>query len=67
MGALASMAGTMPLAPRRAIRALALGLSLTRVVVLAHWASDVVAGFAVGAALERVLRLWTGYPLQNGK
>jgi membrane-associated phospholipid phosphatase len=38
------------------------GLSLTRVVVLAHWASDVVAGFVLGAALERLLRLWTGYP-----
>ena len=45
------------------IRALALGLSLTRVVVLAHWTSDVVAGFALGAFLKRALRLWTGYPL----
>jgi membrane-associated phospholipid phosphatase len=31
--------------------------------VLAHWASDVVAGFALGAIIERLLRLWTGYPL----
>jgi undecaprenyl-diphosphatase len=45
------------------IRAFAIGISLTRVVVLAHWASDVVAGFALGAALERMLRFWTGYPL----
>jgi undecaprenyl-diphosphatase len=36
-------------------------------VVLAHWASDVVAGFALGAVLERLLRLWTGYPLQSSK
>ena len=64
MGALASAAGTLPSGPRRTIRALALGLSLTRVVVLAHWASDVVAGFAFGAILERALRLWTGYPLE---
>jgi undecaprenyl-diphosphatase len=42
----------------------AVGLSLTRVVVLAHWVSDVVAGFALGADLERLLRLWTGYPLE---
>jgi undecaprenyl-diphosphatase len=63
MGALASAAGTLPAGPRRAIRAFAVGLSLTRVVVLAHWASDVVAGFALGAVLERLLRLWTGYPL----
>jgi undecaprenyl-diphosphatase len=63
MGALASVAGTLPSGPRRMIRALALVLSLTRIVVLAHWASDVVAGFALGAILERALRLWTGYPL----
>lgn len=67
MGALASAAGALPPAARRAIRAFALGISVTRVVVLAHWASDVVAGFAVGAALERILRLWTGFPLQAGK
>jgi membrane-associated phospholipid phosphatase len=67
MGALASAAGTLPAGPRRAIRALAVGLSLTRVVVLAHWASDVVAGFALGAILERTLRLWTGYPLDSSK
>lgn len=62
MGALASGAGALPAGPRRAIRALAVGLSLTRVVVLAHWASDVVAGFVLGAVLERSLRVWTGYP-----
>ncbi|HEY0423063.1 MAG TPA: phosphatase PAP2 family protein [Rhodopila sp.] len=61
MGALASAAGALPTGPRRAIRAFAVGLSLTRIVVLAHWASDVVAGFALGAVLERALRLWTGY------
>ncbi|KJC37022.1 membrane protein [Bradyrhizobium sp. LTSP885] len=62
MGALASAAGTLPAGPRRAIRALAVGLSLTRIAVLAHWASDVVVGFALGATLERLLRSWTGYP-----
>jgi membrane-associated phospholipid phosphatase len=61
MGALASAAGALPAGPRRTIRALAVGLSLTRIVVLAHWASDVVAGFALGAVLERLLRFWTGY------
>ena len=45
----------------------AIGLSLTRVVVLAHWASDVIAGFALGAVLERTLRLWTGYPAFQGR
>jgi membrane-associated phospholipid phosphatase len=64
MGALASAAGTLPAGPRRAIRMFAVWLSLTRVVVLAHWATDVVAGFALGAVLERLLRWWTGYPLK---
>jgi undecaprenyl-diphosphatase len=63
MGALASAAGALPAGQRRAVRAFAVGLSVTRIVVLAHWASDVIAGFAVGAVLERILRLWTGYPL----
>ena len=67
MGALASAAGALPAGPRRAIVALAVGLSLTRIVVLAHWASDVVAGFALGAVLERALRLWTGYPGDTSK
>jgi membrane-associated phospholipid phosphatase len=67
MGALASAAGTLPTGPRWLVRAFAIGLSLTRVVVLAHWASDVVAGFALGALLERLLRLWTGYPLHPRK
>jgi membrane-associated phospholipid phosphatase len=62
MGALASAAGALPAGPRRALRTLAVGLSLTRVAVLAHWASDVVAGFAVGMALERFLRCLTGFP-----
>jgi membrane-associated phospholipid phosphatase len=62
MGALASAAGALPAGPRRVVRTLAIGFSLTRVAVLAHWASDVVAGFAVGMALERFLRSWTGFP-----
>jgi membrane-associated phospholipid phosphatase len=64
MGALASAAGALPAGPRRVVRTLAVGLSLTRIAVLAHWASDVVAGFAVGMALERFLRCWTGFPLE---
>ncbi len=67
MGALASAAGALPPLPRRLIRTLAVGLSLTRIVVLAHWASDVVAGFALGAVMERLLRLWTGYPMSPSK
>jgi len=67
MGALASAAGVLPPLPRRLIRTLAVGLSLTRIVVLAHWASDVVAGFSLGAVMERLVRLWTGYPTSPWK
>jgi undecaprenyl-diphosphatase len=59
MGALASAAGLLPPARRRAVRSIAVALSLTRITLLAHWASDVVAGFALGAAVERLLRPWT--------
>jgi len=47
---------------RREAWKLAVALSLTRIAILAHWASDVVAGFALGAAVERIARRWTGYP-----
>jgi undecaprenyl-diphosphatase len=67
MGALASAAGTLPPWPRLMVRTLAVGLSLTRIVALAHWASDVVAGFALGAVIERLLRFWTGYPLRSSE
>ncbi|WP_441234419.1 phosphatase PAP2 family protein [Bradyrhizobium sp. 930_D9_N1_4] len=59
MGALASAAGLLPPARRRFVRVLAAGLSLTRVALLAHWASDVVAGFTLGILVERMLRPWT--------
>jgi membrane-associated phospholipid phosphatase len=59
MGALASAAGLLPPRSRRALRTLAVALSTTRVVLLAHWASDVVVGFAAGALIERLLRPMT--------
>lgn len=31
-------------------------LAATRIVVLAHWASDVVVGLGVGVMVERLLR-----------
>lgn len=65
MGALASAAGPLPSGSRTTIQVVAVGLSLTRIMILAHWASDVVAGFVLGAALERLVRLWTGYPLET--
>jgi membrane-associated phospholipid phosphatase len=36
--------------------ALCAGLAATRVAVLAHWPTDVAAGFALGSAVEHSLR-----------
>lgn len=59
MGALASAAGLLPPASRRVARTLAVALSLTRVALLAHWISDVVAGFTLGIVVERLFRRFT--------
>lgn len=59
MGALASAAGLLPATPRRVVRVVALGLCMTRVVLLAHWASDVVAGLTLGIAVESLFRPFT--------
>ena len=61
VGALASAATVLPCAKRNLVWALGAGLALSRVVLLAHWASDVVAGLALGALAERLLRPLTGY------
>jgi membrane-associated phospholipid phosphatase len=61
VGALASAASTLPPRQRYTIWSLAAGLVLTRVVLLAHWASDVAAGLAIGVVIERVLRRASGY------
>lgn len=64
IGAMASAATVLAPAKRNAIWAAGGGLALTRIVLLAHWASDVVVGLAVGAALERLLRFATGFGLR---
>jgi PAP2 superfamily len=61
VGALASAATVLPSAIRNLVWSLGTGLALTRVILLAHWMSDVVIGLAVGALTERLLRFWTGY------
>jgi membrane-associated phospholipid phosphatase len=61
MGALASAASSFDTPYRQLSWTAAAGISLTRVYVLAHWTSDVVAGFAVGLLVDRMLRRWTGY------
>jgi len=62
MGALASAATVLPSRYQIPIWGMALGLSATRIAILAHWVSDVAAGFAIGVALERIIRRFTGYP-----
>lgn len=61
IGALGSAATVLPPAQRNAVWAVGGALVLTRIVLLAHWASDVVVGLAVGAAVERLLRFVTGF------
>jgi undecaprenyl-diphosphatase len=61
VGALASAATVLPPAQRNIVWAIGAALAVSRVVLLAHWASDVVAGLALGAATERLLRLFTGF------
>ena len=61
IGALASAATVLPPAQRNTVWAVGGGLVLTRIVLLAHWTSDVVAGLALGAFAERLLRLLTGF------
>ena len=67
VGALASAATVLPPAQRNLVWSLGAGLCLTRIVLLAHWASDVAAGLAIGALTERLLRLWTGYGNSPGR
>ena len=59
IGALASFATLLPRNLRYGAWAAASVLMATRVVLLAHWVTDVAAGFATGVVLERVVRLWT--------
>lgn len=61
IGALASAATVLPAKQRTVIWALGAALVSTRIILLAHWASDVTAGLAVGALVERLLRRLTGF------
>jgi membrane-associated phospholipid phosphatase len=67
MGALAGAAGLLPERYRTPSRLAALILSATRIVLLAHWTTDVVAGFVLGGLLERALRPLTLGSRTKGK
>jgi undecaprenyl-diphosphatase len=61
IGALASAASQLPKRQRYAIWWAGAGLVATRVILLAHWTSDVLAGLAIGALAEHWLRRITGF------
>jgi undecaprenyl-diphosphatase len=61
IGALASAASVLPARQKNAVWGIGLGLVLTRIVLLAHWASDVAVGLSVGVLTERILRRFTGF------
>jgi hypothetical protein len=61
VGALASAATVLPKQQRNLVWGVGAALVLTRIVLLAHWTSDVAVGLAVGAVTERLVRRLTGY------
>jgi membrane-associated phospholipid phosphatase len=61
VGALASAASQLPRRERNAVWLIGAGLVATRIVLLAHWTSDVMAGLAIGVLAERCVRRLTGY------
>jgi membrane-associated phospholipid phosphatase len=61
VGALASASAELPPPQRNAAWSLGAIVVATRIVLLAHWVSDVAAGLVIGAALERTMRLFTGF------
>jgi PAP2 superfamily protein len=70
VGALVSAASLLPRKPRAVVCGIGATLVLTRIVLLAHWTSDVVVGLCLGATVERMLRPITGYGrrhLTNGR
>jgi len=60
VGALASAASKLPRRQRNIAWLVGGGLVATRIILLAHWTSDVLAGLAIGALTERLLRRFTG-------
>jgi membrane-associated phospholipid phosphatase len=59
VGALASAATLLPTPYRDAIWGVGAALVTTRIVLLAHWFTDVLAGLALGVGVERGIRIVT--------
>ena len=60
IGAVVSAATLLPPAPRNAVWILGTGLVVTRVVLMAHWVSDIMADLMIGTGVERLLRFVSG-------
>jgi membrane-associated phospholipid phosphatase len=65
VGAMVSAAAPLPARQRHMVWLAGAGLVATRIVLLAHWTSDVIVGLAIGVAVERWLRRFTGYGREN--
>ena len=61
IGALSSAATMLPKRHRIWAWSIGAALATTRVLVLAHWVSDVAAGLVAGVIIERLLRMATGF------
>lgn len=66
MGALASAATMLRPKYRNVVWAATVGLSISRILILAHWTSDVIVGFGIGAVIERLVRSFTRFPSPQG-
>jgi len=61
-GAVLYLAGSLPPASRRVVRALAVAcivlVGCARIILRAHWPSDVLGGITLGLALATIAALW---------
>lgn len=62
MGAMASAATALRPKYRNIVWGATAGLAISRIVILAHWTSDVIVGFGIGVLAERLVRRFTGFP-----
>ena len=70
-GAVLYLAGSLPPASRRAVRALAIAcivlVGLARVILRAHWPSDVLGGITLGLGLATIAALLNSFSADPGR